>query len=140
MDIKLRSAQMLLDHVDQSGREKFQRRAIVRYLDVTAERVKEPECRVCSVIEALLCAIGKHVRDQTVANVISECAKNVTRFEPATGCQGQAFEADHRVAPAIGEPMITGDNGAHLISSGMRARGFFETASGRDDKLIGRKS
>src|SRR5207244_8152101 len=120
MDIKLRSAQMLLDHVDQSGREKFQRRAIIRYLDVTAERVKEPECRVCSVIEALLCAIGKHVRDQTVANVISECAKNVTRFEPATGCQGHALEADHGVVPPIGEQVITADNGPHLIYTDMR--------------------
>ena len=47
--------------------------------------MKEPERRVGGVIEALLCAIGEHVWDQTVTNVVSERAKNVTRFEPATG-------------------------------------------------------
>ena len=85
MNIEFRSAQMLFDDVDQSGQEKLERCAIIRYLDVTAERMKEPECRVCSVIEALLCAVGEHVRDQTVANVISERSQDITSFEPATG-------------------------------------------------------
>ena len=85
MNIKLGPMQMFLDDVDQSGQEKLERRVITRYLGITGERVKEPESRVSGVIETLLRAIGEHVRDQTVTNVISERSQNVTSLEPATG-------------------------------------------------------
>src|SRR6266513_2348920 len=85
MNIELRSTQVLLDNVYQSGQEKLQRRAIIRYVDITGERMKEPERRVSGVIKTLLRAIGKHVRDQTVTNVVGEGSQDVSSFEPATG-------------------------------------------------------
>src|SRR5438876_7587620 len=85
MNIELRSTQVLLDNVYQSGQEKLHRRAIIRYVDITGERRKEPERRVSGVRETLLRAIGTQVRDQTVTNVVGEGSQDVSSFEPATG-------------------------------------------------------
>ena len=55
--------------------------------------------------------------DQPVADIIGESAQNVTSFEPTPGRQGQAFEADHRVAAPVGEPMVAGDDCAHFVTA-----------------------
>src|SRR5438046_5394628 len=81
MNIELRSTQVLLDNVYQSGQEKLQRRAIIRYVDVTGERMKEPERRVSGVVKTLLRAIRKHVRDQTVTHAVSE------GWQAGSGCE-----------------------------------------------------
>ena len=36
--------------------------------------------------------------------------------------------------------MVAGDDGAHFVARGMRARGFFETPRRRNHKLIRRKT
>ena len=53
------------------------------------------------------------------------------------GDERQPFEADHRVAAPVGEPVVAGDDGADLIARGMRARGIFGASDRRDQKLIG---
>ena len=108
--------------------------------EIATERVEEPEGRVGGVIKPFLLAVGKHVRDQAVADVMRERAQDVARFEAAAGRERQAFETDHRVAAPIGEPMIAGDDGAHFIAGGVRARRFLGAAGGRDDKLVRREN
>ena len=112
----------------------------LRFLQVTTERVEKPEGRVGGVIKPFLLAVGKHVRDQSVADVMRERAQDVAGLEAAAGRQRQAFETDHRVAAPIGEPMITGDDGAHFIAGGVGARRFLGAAGRRDDKLIAREN
>src|SRR6266568_5662432 len=81
-NIKSRAAQMMFGDVDQRGQKKFEGVEIFCAFKVTAERVKKPERRVGRVINAFARAIRKHVWNQTVANVISERAQDVTGFEP----------------------------------------------------------
>src|SRR5438046_10626774 len=54
MNIELRSTQVLLDNVYHRGQEKLQHRAIIRYVDVTHERMKEPENTNSDLINILL--------------------------------------------------------------------------------------
>ena len=69
-----------------------------------------------------------------------ESAQNVARLEPASGDQAETFEADHRVASPVGEPMVSRDDGAHFITGSMRAGSFFKSARRRDHKLVSRKN
>ena len=70
----------MLGDVDQDRQEEPQGDAVLRFLQVTPERVKEPERRVRRVIKPFLLAVGKHVRDQSVANVMRERAQDVARL------------------------------------------------------------
>ena len=114
-------------------------RSFVRF-EITAERVEKPERRVGRVIKPFLLAIGKHVRDQSVADVMREGAQDVSGLEPTAGHEREAFQTDHGVAAPIGEPMITGDDGADFVAGGVGARRFLESAGRRDDKLVAAKT
>ena len=130
----------MFGNVGQCRQKKLERCAVGGALKVAAERVKEPKRRVCRVIFPFLCAIGKHVWDQTVADIIRECAQDVACFEPTSRDQRQTFQADHRVASPICEPVIPGDDGAHFVAGGVRAGRLLEAACGRNDKLVGREN
>src|SRR6266481_6420803 len=69
MNIKFCSAQMMLGDVDQNWQKKLQRVAVVSAFQITAERVKTPQGCVRSVIHSLLRAVGKHIWNQTVADI-----------------------------------------------------------------------
>ena len=84
---------------------------------ITVNRVEEPERRVGGVIDALVFAVGEIVRDQAVADVLGEGAEDVARFVQPPGAYGQPFEADHRVAAPIREPMIAGDDGTDFVAA-----------------------
>ena len=70
--------------VDQDRQKKLQRGVIGSALKVAAESVKEPKCCVRGIVSAFLGAVGKHVRNQTVADVMGEGAQDVTGLEQST--------------------------------------------------------
>ena len=57
-----------------------ERRFVAASPDVRLDRVKEPQRRVRGVIESFVAPVGKHVRDETVANVVRERPQNERRF------------------------------------------------------------
>ena len=63
----------------------------------------------------------------------------MTRFGEASGCDGEPFEADHRVATPIREPMIARDHGAGGDLLGSCALAVFGASNGPDEELIGRE-
>src|SRR5215217_6648169 len=128
---------MMLDDVDQNGNQKFERRAIVTARNIARQRVKVPQRCVGSMVHAFLCALRKHVWNQTITDVMSECAQDVTRLNDPAGGQCKSLKTDHRVTSPVSEPVISGDYGANFIAGSMRARCFLKPAGGRDDKLIG---
>src|SRR5205085_8979053 len=91
---------------------------------VTTKRVKKPQSRVGGMIKPFFFSIRKHVWDESIANVMREGAQNISSFQTAPGNEGETFQRNHGIASPIGEPMITGDHGSHIMAGGMRARGF----------------
>ena len=127
---------MVIDDVDQAGDQGVECGAVVRGLDVAVDRVEEPERRVGRVVQALLLALGEHVGDQAVLNVVGERAEDVARFRGSAGGEGQPFEADHGVAAPVGEPVVAGDHGAHLFAGGVGPGGVRDAAVGDDQELV----
>src|SRR5207237_5285444 len=115
-------------------------RAVGCSLEITVQCVKEPKRRVGGVVSAFLGAVRKHVWNQTISDIMRERAQDVAGLEQSSRDQGQAFQANHRVASPIGEPMISGDDGPDFVAGGMRAGGFFEPPRGCDNKLVGSKN
>ena len=105
--------------------------------DVAADGVEEPERRVGGVIQALALAVRKHVGDQPVAHVAREGPQDERRFAGAAGSERQPFEADHRVAAPVGEPVIAGDHRARLGAERHGPRRVFGPRGRRDEELIG---
>ena len=103
------------------------------------DRVEEPQRRVGRVVQPLLRAFREHVRNQAVAHVMAERAQDVSRLALTAGAECQPFEADHRVAAPVGEPVIAGDDRAHLVAGRAGARRLLDSAGRRDDELIGRQ-
>ena len=131
---------MVVDDVHQRWQQEPQRDVILRVFEITPERMEEPERRVRGVIKTFLLPVGKHVWNQTVADVMREGAQDVSGFERAAGRECQSFEADHRVAPPISEPVVAGDDGANFVARRVRPRRFLETARRRDDILVAREN
>ena len=99
--------------------------------------MEEPQRRIGGVIQAFAIAFRKHVRDQPVAHIMCESTQDPFTFRDAPGCEGQTFERDHRVAAPIGEPVIPGDDGAHLVTLGVRPDDIGDPADRRDDETVG---
>src|SRR6266550_7194157 len=91
------------------------------------------------MIFPFLCAVRKHVRNQAVPDVVGKGAKNITGFQPSSGRESEALQTDHSVTAPISEPMVACDYGTNFVTGGVSTRGLFESASRRDDKLIGGK-
>ena len=136
-DAEPRPLHMMLDDRFQLRQQVTQRRAIAGGEQVAVDGVEEPEGRVRRVVQAFLRPFGEHVRDQAIADVVPERAKDVSRFALAAGAERQPFEADHGVAPPISEPMVSRDDDADFIAGGVRTRRFLEAASRRNDELVG---
>ena len=62
--------------VFQDRQQEFQGRLVLTMLDIAVQRVKEPQRRVGRVVEALIFSFREHVRDQSVAQVVSEGAQD----------------------------------------------------------------
>src|SRR5947208_2810469 len=59
------------------------------------------------VVQTLLLTFWKHVRYQSVADVVRKRPQDVSCLDVTAGNQGEFLETDHRVAPPIGKPVIT---------------------------------
>ncbi len=68
---------------------------------------------------------------------MGEGAQDVTGFAVTPGDQGEPFERDHGVAPPVGEPVVSGDDGLDLVARGMGAGDVLDAAGRRDDELVG---
>ena len=104
---------------------------------VAIDRVEEPKCRVGRVIQALRLALREQIRNQSVTHVMGEGAEDSSRHLVPARAEAQAFEADHRVAPPVGEPVVAGDDGAGLLAGRPGASGVFQAAGRRDQELVG---
>src|SRR5262249_5137157 len=112
--------------------------AVASRLEVAVERVKEPERRVGRMIAPLPFAFGEQVRDQSVAHVMREGPKDPTGLGQPPRGERQPFEADHGIAPPVGEPVVAGDHRANLVTGGARPRGLFDAPGGDEDELARR--
>src|SRR4051812_41250058 len=83
LDAESRSAQMMVDHVDELGKNQPQGGTILRVIDIAIKGVEKPERGIGSVIESLILAFGKQVRDEAVADVMRKRAENPARFDVA---------------------------------------------------------
>ena len=98
--------------------------------DVAIQGVKEPQRGVGGVVQAFVLALGKQVRDQPVADVMRKGAQNPARFGEPPGGERESFQADHRVAAPVGEPVVAGDHGAHFVAGGAGAGRVFHAPAG----------
>ena len=128
---------MVLDDVEELGEKDLESLGIARGLDIAVGGVEEPEGGIGSVVKARGLAFGKHIRDEAIADVLGEAAKDVFGFTDASGSDGEAFERDHRVAAPVREPVITGDHGADLIADAVGLDGVRGAADGRNEELVG---
>ena len=101
--------------------------------------MEEPEGGVGRVIEPLGLRLGEEIGDEAVANVVREGLQDVAPLGGAAGQQGQPFQADHGVAPPVGEPVVSGDDGARVVPLGAEARLVPRPDVGADDELVGRQ-
>src|SRR5262245_18023686 len=100
---------MMLNDFDQLWKKQLQRVAIARRRQISVDRVKIPERRICGMVQTLLFAFRKQIGNQSVTYVMSESAQNVAGFDMPPGGKSEPFEAHHRVAAPIGEPVISGN-------------------------------
>ncbi len=115
-DAKPRTREVGIGDLEQTRQEDRQTLAVVGPLHVAIKRVKKPERGVRRMVQAIGSAFRKHVGNQPVADVVCESAQDEPGLGGPTGRQGQALEADHRVAAPVGEPVITGDHRADLLA------------------------
>src|SRR2546423_7930856 len=97
---------MVLCYVQKFRENYFKRCSIIRYFKIAIHSMKEPERSVRSVIKPFVLAFWKHVRDESVAHVMSEGVQNPLGFCAPARCQRQTFKAYHSVASPISEPMV----------------------------------
>ena len=137
MDAVPRAAHVKIDDALERRVQQRQRHPVVGQCEVPRHGVEEPERRVRRVIEAFLLPLGEHVRDQAVADVVRGRSQDVPSLDVAARRERQPFEADHRVAAPVGEPVVSGDDRAYFVSVRVGARGFIRASGRRDDELIG---
>src|SRR5205814_10477166 len=99
--------------------------------------MKKPKRSVRRMIETLALAFGKHIGDQSIANVMRESPQYPAGLGISAGGQRQSFETDHRVAPPVGKPMIACDDRADFITRGMSARRILYPPRRGYNELIG---
>src|SRR5881397_329373 len=70
MNVEASTPQMMLGDIDQDRQQQVQSGPIIGVMQVTTKRVKKPQSRVGGVIKSFLFPIGKHVWDESIANVM----------------------------------------------------------------------
>ncbi len=131
---------MPVDHLRERRQQFRQCILVIRGQDIAVHRMEKPKARVSRVIEPFVLAFGKHIRNQPALHVLCEGAQNPCGFLIAFRRQRQAFQADHRVAAPIGEPVIARDHAAQFVAGRARARRIFDATRGHDDELIRRQN
>jgi hypothetical protein len=125
--------------LDQSRQQPFERGNVAGQLHVPIEGVKEPERRIRGVVQGRFVSLGEEIRDEAVTYVVRERPEDITRLEMPARHQGEPLEADHGVAPPVGEPVIAGYHAPDLVAGGPGARRILHAADRRDDELVGRQ-
>ena len=90
-DAEARPAHVMIDDVGELRQNLNQCRAIASQLDVAVERVEEPQRGVGGVIKPLVLSFRKHVRNESVTDVMSKGSENPTGFGEAAGRKRQPF-------------------------------------------------
>ena len=121
--------------IDQLRQQLAQQRAVAGRLEVSIERMEEPQRCICGIVDPFALVLRKQVGDQAVPDVLGEIAQDAPRFGVPARHQCQPFQADHRVAPPIREPVITGNDGAVRIVA--RRSGLRLLAGRLDDETVG---
>src|SRR5262245_64326891 len=106
----------MLDDIHELRHQKLEGISIAGGGDIFLNRMEVPERCVSCVIQALLLAFRKHIRYQSITNVMSKSSQNVTRLHMSSRRQCQSFETDHGVAAPVREPGVTGDDGSDIVS------------------------
>ncbi len=131
---------MAVDDAGKRGEELAQEQPIAGMAHVSIDGVEEPQRGVSRVIEPFTFAFREHVGNQPVADVGGKRLEDVARLGVSSRQQSQAFEADHRVAAPVGEPVIAGDDRAGFAAAGARAGLVLNTMGPErrpNDELIG---
>src|SRR5262249_51347421 len=76
-DTKASASLMESDDLLEPRKQALQRVAIPAHIDVTFRRMEEPKRRVRRVIKTLTCSLGKHIRDESVLQVLREGTQNI---------------------------------------------------------------
>ena len=79
--------------------------------------VEIPERRVGGVVFGNIAGIGEAVGQEAVLHVIGEDAQDGFGLLNAPGGQSEARQRDHRVAAPVGEPGVSGQDGAGCTDS-----------------------
>ena len=106
----------MLDDVEQASAGAGEAGCDRWWPEIAVESVKEPQRGVGGVVESFALALGEHVGNESVADIVGEGPQDIARLDVPAGGQGQAFEADHGVAAPVGEPVIAGDDRADFIA------------------------
>src|SRR4051794_5370763 len=128
---------MAPNDIAELRQEQPQSRSISGVFNITIDGVKEPQRCVGCVIEAAVLPLGEHIWNQAIADVVRERSQDVSRFCVTASRECQPFQTDHGVATPIGKPVITGYDGAYLVTRSMRSGGIRNTACGGDEELVG---
>ncbi len=110
------AAQVMLDDVAQPGHHSAHGLAIAGDAPIAPDGVEEPQRGVGRVIQPIVLPFRKEVGDEPVPDVRGERAQDVARLAVPSRGEGQPFEADHRVAAPVREPVITGDDRPRFVA------------------------
>ena len=78
-----RALHVMVDDVDHRRQQVGERHLVAGPPHVRLQRMEEPERRIRRVVQALVAAVGEHVRDQAVAHIVRERPQNERRLRAA---------------------------------------------------------
>ena len=128
---------VVLDDGFQDGIQSHERIVIMGSPVITIDRMKEPERGISRMVQRLPLSLGKQIRKQAVLDIVGKGSQNGSGFLLTTGAQREPFQADHRVASPIREPVVSGDDRSGFIAGRLRKGMFLQAASGKHDELVG---
>ena len=99
--------------------------------------MKVPERRIGRMVERFALPFGKEIRQQPILDIVGKRPQNRSRFLVTTGAQRETFQADHRVASPVGEPVVSGNDRSRFIAGRPRKGMFLQAATREHDELVG---
>src|SRR6185295_13977131 len=111
---------MVLNNVEQLREHEPDRDLIPGYVEIAIQSMEEPQSGIGGMIQALLFPLGKQVGNETVTYIVRERAENIAGLDVAPRGESEALQADHGIAPPIGEPVIPGNHCAYLVTGSTR--------------------
>src|SRR5215467_12777070 len=127
---------MQSDDLFKPREQTVQRVAVAAHIDVPVRCMKEPKSCVGCMVKPLTGSFWKHVGNEPVFQIHREGAENVACLRNATRCEGQSFQADHRVSSPIGEPVVARNDCALFIADSVGPSRVFGSTGRMDHELI----